>query len=319
MLILKNIGFERLKVFYFVFSRKSVISAAKTLNISQSAVSQSIQKLEKELKGHLFTRLHKQLIPTTAGERLFAVVKPFMAELDVCLKTFDQSQNQPFGELRIGTPVEFGKSYFPAIVTKFRNQYPDVTFYIKFGDPNTLLTLLKKGEIDFALVDVFQTQNQYTGNLDIYHFQPLAKEEIILACSRQYYENRIKNDHSLRHLVKQDFIAYHRNSQVIKTWFKHHFGKSNLSLKTVLTIDSHPAVIAAILHHGGLGIIASPLVSNEIKTGQIIGIKTSKPEINNQISLTQLRDKFPTITETYFLKFLLKEIESIGLQIHAEI
>jgi len=79
----------------------SVISAAKTLNISQSAVSLTIQKLETELKGHLFTRLHKQLIPTTVGERLFDVVKPFMTRLDICLKTFDQAKDQPFGEMRI--------------------------------------------------------------------------------------------------------------------------------------------------------------------------------------------------------------------------
>lgn len=319
MLIPKNVGFERLKVFYFVFSQKSVIAAAKALNVSQSAVSQSIQKLEIELKSRLFTRLHKQLIPTTVGERLFAVVKPFMAELDICLRTFDQAKTQPFGELRIGLPVEFGKTYFPAIVAEFRIRYPDVIFYLKLGDPDTLLTQLKKGQIDFALVDIFKTQNPYSGNLDMYHCQPLAQEEIILACSHHYYGIFIKNNHSFQHLAKQDFIAYRRNSQIIPTWFKHHFGKSTDSLKTVLTIDSHQAIISAIQHHVGMGIIASHLVQKEMKTGQIIGIKTSKPESKNQISLIQLLDKVPTLTEKVFLNFLLEKMASIGLQMQIKI
>ena len=306
---------DRLKVFYYVFSKGSVISAAKTLNVSQSAVSQSIQKLESEVKCPLFTRLHKQLVPTAAGERLFAITRPFMAKLDTCLKTLEQAKDQPFGELRIGAPVEFGKAYFPAIVAAFRKQHPAVTFYIKLGDQNTLIPMLKKGQVDFALVDVFQTQYQYLGNLDIYHFLPVAEEEIILACSKEYYERSVKKDHSFKHLTVQKFITYRQDAQVIKSWFKHHFGKSNIHLQTVLTVDSHQAIISAIQHSVGMGIVASHIVIKEIKRGQIIGIKTSKPEIRNQISITQLQDKIPTFTEKKFEKFLLKEIRRIGLQV----
>ena len=79
--MLRNL--DRLKVFYHVFARGSVISAAKNLNVSQSAVSQSLQKLESEIKSPLFTRLHKQLVPTAAGERLFAIVKPFISLNDI--------------------------------------------------------------------------------------------------------------------------------------------------------------------------------------------------------------------------------------------
>ena len=51
---------------------------------------------------------------------------------------------------------------------------------------------------------------------------------------------------------------------------------------------------------------------------QFIGIKTSKSKIKNQITLTQLLDKAPTLTEKIFQKFLLKKIELIGLQIEVK-
>jgi DNA-binding transcriptional LysR family regulator len=314
----KNLGFDRLKVFYYVFSKKSVIAAANSLYISQSAVSQSIQKLESELKAHLFTRMHKQLIPTTAGENLFAVVNPFIKKLDVCLKNFEQAKDQPFGELHIGVPVEFGKAYFPAIVAAFRKHYPDVTFDLKLGDPNILLPLLRKGQLDFAIVDLFQTRNQYFGNLNIYDFNNVVTEEIILVCSRQYYEKHINQDHSFKHLAQQNFITYRKDAQPTNIWFKHHFGKINLSIEPVLNVNSHQAILSAIQRDVGMGIIASHLVRKEIQEGQIIGIKTSKSDIRNQMALTQLLDKIPTFTQKVFIKFLLKEIELIGLQIEGK-
>lgn len=185
---------DRLKVFYHVFSQRSVLSAAKTLHVSPSAVSQALRKLESEIKNSLFTRLHKRLIPTSAGEHLFEIVQPFMVELDLYFETLEKAKDQPFGELRIGSPVEFGKAYFPAIVAAFREQNPDVTFYLEFGDPGTLLPKVEEGQIDFALVDEFLIRNQFIGNLDIYHFDPVIEEEIILVCSRKYYEESLKKN-----------------------------------------------------------------------------------------------------------------------------
>lgn len=311
MLMLQNL--DRLKVFYHVFSSKSVMAAAKSLHVSQSAVSQSLQKLESEIKTPLFTRLHKRLVPTAAGEQLFTIVQPFMAELDLCLKVLVKAKNQPFGKLRIGTPVEFGKTYFPAILAAFRKRYPDVTFYLKLSDAGTLLPMVAKGQIDFALVDVFLTQNQFVGNLDIYHFDPVVEEGVILACSRQYYERSVKKDHSFTSLAKQDFITYRHDAQTINNWFKHHFGKFNPAPHIVLTVDSHQTVVNAIDQHLGMGVVASHLVKEKIQCGELVRINTSKAEIINQISLAYLKDKTPTITEKVFELFLMDEIKLIGI------
>lgn len=302
---------DRLRVFYHVFSEKSIAAAAKNLHVSQSAVSQSLRKLENEINSHLFTRLHRRLVPTTTGVRLMEIVRPFVAELAMCLKTLEQAKDQPFGQLRIGAPVEFGKTYFPPIVAAFREKYPGVTFFIKFGDPGILLPMIEEGRIDFALVDVFLTQSPFGGNPAIYQFDPVTEEEVILACSRPYYEKSIKKDHSFKHLKRQRFIAYRHNAQTIKSWFKHHFGTYNVPLQVVLTVDSHQAVLSAISHHAGMGIVASHMVKDEIKRGRIVPIKTSAPEIINQIALVQLQDKVPPLGEKMFRSFLLRKIESM--------
>ncbi len=299
---------DRLKVFYHVFSRESVIGAASTLHVSQSAVSQAVQKLESEIKSPLFIRMHKQLIPTPAGERLFAIVQPFMADLDVYLKALELAKDHPVGELRIGAPAEFGKTYLPSIVASFREQYEAVTFTIKFGDPEILLPLLKKGHVDFALVDVFLTEDTFVGNLGMYHFDPVVEEEVILACSKDYYEKFVGNDLLLASLLQQNFISYRKDLQTIKKWFKHHFSKPNVNVHSVLTVDSHEAVISAINHNVGMGVVASHLVKDELNNDQMIQISTSNLEIVNSISLVSLQDKVPTFTEKVFEKYFMEEI-----------
>lgn len=307
---------DRLKVFYHVFTQNSIVAASKILHVSQSAVSQAIQKLEMEVNSSLFIRLHKQLVPTAAGERLYEIVKPFMLALDMYLKDLDRGKEHPAGELRIGAPPEFGKAYLPAIVADFREQYQGVTFTLEFGTPEGLLPLLKRGLVDFALVDLFLTRNTHPGQLDIYHFQPVIEEEVILACSKKYYEKSIKNDHSLRSLLKQNFIGYKKDQQTIKQWFKHHFSKTHVHVHDVLTVDNHEAVISAIKKDVGLGIVASHLVKTEIQNEHIVHIKTSASEIINTIALVHLQDKVPTLTEKVFEKYLVEKIRNAILQVN---
>ena len=54
--MLSQLDFNRIKVFYYIFSNQSVAKAARELNITQSAVSQQLKKLELEIKTRLFTR-----------------------------------------------------------------------------------------------------------------------------------------------------------------------------------------------------------------------------------------------------------------------
>jgi DNA-binding transcriptional LysR family regulator len=312
--MLKN--FDRLKVFYFVYSLKSIAAASKTLLVSQSAVSQSVIKLEKEIKSPLFTRLHKQLVPTTAGNYLFEIINPFMSDLDMLLREIAKAREYPFGELRVGAPLDFGRVYIPLIVASFRELFPEVTFTLTLETSEKLLPQLKEGKIDLILADEFFTKVSFIGNLDFFLFEPIVEEEIILACSKQYFDRYIKNDISFKNLSTQNFISYTKENQVIKQWFKHHFTKSAGHVRNILIVDSHGAIISAIRNHAGMGVIGSHYVKKELQNNEIVAIKVSKKEIINTISLVQLQDKIPNITEKKFIKFLVEKLKLIVSKEH---
>jgi DNA-binding transcriptional LysR family regulator len=296
--------FNRLKVFYHIYASNSIVGAARKLHLSQPAVSQQLQKLEAELKVPLFTRLHKKLIPTAAGSRLFSIVKPFVEDLQVELPLIRQPLDRPSGNLRIGAPKEFGKEFLPQFCHSFREGFPDVTFTLKFEEASPLMSMLQAGDLDFALVDVFQRKGEFLGNPDIFSVETLIREELVLACSASYYQQEINGDHSYRNLISKDFLSDEDDLAILKHWFRHHFNKTVPDLNVVMMIDSHEALISGVKLGMGMGVISAHLVWTEIGNASIVPIVTSRKNVVNRISLIQLQDKIPTLTEKTFLAHL---------------
>lgn len=306
--------FNRLHVFYHIYALNSVVGAAKTLHLSQPAVSQQLQKLEGELGVSLFIRLHRKLVPTAAGHDLFAMVAPFVGQLKAGVGQLERSRREPCGLLRVGAPNEFGREYLPRVCHAFRKAYPGVTFAMTFAESAVVLGMVQEGRLDLALSDVFVTHDRVLGLPDIFSMEPLVEEEVILACSSAYYESEIRDDLSFDHMIRQDFLSDEVAAMVLDHWFKHHFKKSPQALDIVLTVDSHAAMVSAMKLGMGLGITASHLLWDEIHAGAIVPILTPTPNAINRISLVQLQGKVPTFTEKCFLSFVKGAMGKASIQ-----
>ena len=267
---------NRLKMFHDIYAARSVVAVAQKRNITPSAVSQQLKKLEHEIKVPLFTRLHKKLVPTVEAHRLFDLVHPLFKDLETALGTIRQARVKPSGVLRVGAPEEFGKAYLPGVCASFRREYPEVTFALTLGDPTLLLPMVGDGNLDFALVDVFLTQSRQVGDLGIYSIEPLFDENVILACSGRYWRNSLEQDASFANLSAHAFLSYRANASELYSWFKHHHGKTLRHPHIVMTVDSVQAVISCIRHHMGMGIIVSHLVEEDLRKGAIVPISSGR-------------------------------------------
>ncbi len=135
----------------------------------------------------------------------------------------------------------------------------------------------------------------------------------IFASFRQIYPEVVftlnLGDHSFENLAAKEFISYQKSSLTLRNWFKYHFNRFSIGLNRVMTVDSHQAVINGILNHLGMGVIAAHIVGNAIEKGEIIPVPTAKKDVINKISLVQLQDKVPSLTEKTFIRFLKADIK----------
>ena len=182
--------------------------------------------------------------------------------------------------------------------------YPDVRFNIKFEESDVLLDLLNKGRLDLALIDFFSPYDQLPGKPDIYKIDPLMLENFIMACSKEYYEKRIKGDLSYEHLSGLDFMTDENEPIILNHWFWFYFKKSMPKLNMVMAIEAHQALMACIRNGMGLAVTSLHLFEKQIAQKEIIPVFPSPKKLINTISMVCLKDGVPTVAQGKFQTYL---------------
>lgn len=299
----------RLRVFFHVQRAGSVTAAAAELHVTQSAVSQSLAKLEQELGAQLFVRRHRRLVPTPAATRLHAIVSPFVAALDEGLPAIHQAQHELRGVLRLGAPAELGAHRLPPALAAFRRQNPGVSFELVLGPPSELLPRLDEGRLELAFVDVFEPPSPRGGagpsapmaGLEVVE---VMEEPLVLVGERDYEAARLQGSRALRRLAEASFVDYQASAPAVRGWFGHHFGRIPARLDIALVVESVQAVLTAVRHGMGLGVVPSHTVAAELEAGTLVAIGTRRRAIVSRVSLVRVLDKVPSRAEKAFVRFL---------------
>ena len=144
---------DRLNAFYQAACDKNFSLAASNLRITQSALSQRVLKLEREVKTTLLIRSVDGVKLTEAGSILFDYVQEIQSREQQLLDTITGRSNQTSGILRIGSFSSVLRSVvMPSLTPLFKNA-SDV--YVEFfsRELRELPTMLESGEVDLIILD----------------------------------------------------------------------------------------------------------------------------------------------------------------------
>lgn len=129
-----NLDLDKLKVFYYVAKAKKFTTAAELLNISQPALSRSIQLLEDRLGIKLFYRHARGLTLTTQGELLAPIIGKFLGELETVTEKLYEEEKEPKGPLKVVAPGGLMNLYLPSYIPGFLKLYPEIKLTLKIND-----------------------------------------------------------------------------------------------------------------------------------------------------------------------------------------
>ncbi len=131
--------------------------AARELGYTQSAVSQQIAQLERIVGQRLFDRPGgpRRVEPTEAGLLLLGHADAIVARLDAARADMAALSEGAAGTLRVGIYQSVGARLLPALVRRFRAQWPRVGVRVREeSDAAGLLRLLEHGELDLTFADL---------------------------------------------------------------------------------------------------------------------------------------------------------------------
>lgn len=295
---------NRLPVFDAVYHSGNTGRAAEQLNVSRSAISQSISRLEAELGVCLFTRQPRGLVPTRAAHQLAESIGPLLAQLDDELNAVRGQQTRPRGTLHIGAPPVTGTFHLPRIIEAFNRELPEVEFRLTFGYSIDLISQVLSGALDMSVIDVFGGVHLQREFHAFCHREPLLAETVVLACSPDYYARQLGDDLSYDNLARQHFLSVREDFLEVRSWFQHQYQQVPAQLRRTLFSENGLAVLDCACRGLGLFIVGTNVAQRYIDDGRLVAVAPVDRGETNQLSLIQLLDRKPSRVEKAFIRHL---------------
>lgn len=166
---------------YKVYREQSFSKAAKKMYISQSSLSLTVQKLEKNLGFIIFNRSTSPITLTREGKIYIEYLEEIIEQEKNMHRRIHSASHPTDETIAIGNAFFISRFLLPDACSKFHKAYPNVEVKINMGETifySDLFEMLDKGTLDMLIGIRFDKKN-YTGI-------PLMQEKYIIALNREY-------------------------------------------------------------------------------------------------------------------------------------
>lgn len=148
-----DMDYNLYKIFLSVASNLSFSKASEEIFLTQSAISQSIQKLEKILKHNLFIREGKRIILSDKGKQLFSYLKNGEHFFKTAYSHLEQEQlNKKV--ISIACPNTMTKYFLVPLMLKYKKKFPEISFNIYgHSEAKNKIATVENNQNDFAIIE----------------------------------------------------------------------------------------------------------------------------------------------------------------------
>lgn len=255
----EQIALERLTgliAFARAGSLGSYTAAARSLSISPSAVSKSIQRLEQTLGVSLFTRTTRSLTLTAEGRDLHERALRLLREAEEIEQVAKTARSEPSGTLRVAASLPIGIHMIAPALPAFRARHPKVTVDLRLSD--RFVDIVEEG-IDVAVRIGELADSRLLS-------RRLASHRLCCFASPAYLTRRGTPSHP-DELAEHDTVnlRYQSSGHMFRWPFRVGDREIEILPSSGIIVDASEALIATLAADGGIGIgadfIAAPLVA----------------------------------------------------------
>lgn len=256
---------DLMKIFVTVYDTASFTNAAEILSLPKATVSESVNRLEKQLGARLLQRTTRRVTPTQDGVQFYERCKNLLADFEEAETMFQKTGPEISGRIRVDMPVPMARDMIIPKLSEFLKQYPNLK--IELGSTDRRVDVIREG-FDFVI---------RVGHLgDSSLIAKKVGEFSICNCASPEYLKKYGTPKNLEDLDQHYQIHYEQTFGGKPDGFEYFDGNKFAMIKTksLITVNNTEAYRAACI--AGLGIIQSPVagIEHEIKAGRMKKILT---------------------------------------------
>ncbi|MED0587704.1 LysR family transcriptional regulator [Bacillus subtilis] len=279
---------EQLEYFQTLARMQHVTKAAKSLSITQPALSRSIARLENHLGVPLFDRQGRSISLNQYGHIFLRRVQAMMKEYTEGKEEIQALLKPDQGVVSLGFLHTLGTTLVPDLIGSFQQEYPNIAFQLKQNHSYWLLERLKSGDLDLCLLasilpeDPIQWIKLWSEELFVFvpNDHPLASRESI----------------TLNEIAGERFILL-KKGYALRMTVDELFEKANIQPN--IMFEGEEAATAAGFVAAGLGISILPDLKG-LDQSKITKIRVSWPECQRVIGIAWIKGRFLSpVAETF--------------------
>jgi DNA-binding transcriptional LysR family regulator len=239
---------SQLQTLVAVARAQSFSRAADELNVTQSAISQSIKNLEKKIGIKLFKRSGKKVVLTPEGDKLHGLASHFLIQMDDTLEEIQNDKESMSGQVRIGTLTGIGKSWLAPELLEYAKEHDELKIIIKLGFHENLVTDFENYRLDFLILpeEALPTAGE----------KVLLSEEMSTLCFPKHPDFKLDKNMSLEELLEYPTILFQQEDHLFLKWCRDRYGKTPKKINSRYIVNSHGNMLQAV--QNGLGIAVVP-------------------------------------------------------------
>jgi len=252
-------GFGAIPVFVAVVENGGFSAAARTLGISKSAVSKRINHLEAHLGVRLLHRTTRKLSLTEAGERYFEHAAQALTAAGQAEDAVTELQGEPQGNLKISSPMSFGRLHVAPLIPKLLQRYPKLQIDLVMDDRKVDLVA---GGFDVAI----RAGNLPASTLIARKLAPLRQ----VLCASPDYIDRYDRPGTPAELSSHNCLLYSYSSDANEWTLIGEGGPETVTVSGSYQVNNSEALLEALREGIGIGRLPTFVAGPDLKTGRLV-------------------------------------------------
>ncbi|MDF2890782.1 MAG: hypothetical protein K0R80_1149 [Clostridia bacterium] len=245
--------------FIEIVKQDSISKASKNLHMTQSALSQQLQALEKSLDSKLLIRSNKGVELTEEGEILLSYAEALINIYENMLKDIDLCKKSEIQEIKISSCNSVGEYLLPCTLHLYKKSQPDTRFSIKNEYTKDIIDHVLDCSADIGFIDS-------KVNIDGIECIHISNINLIFVYSSNRKIN--KESISLKDIAALPIITGPSASS-IREFSEEMFKRNNIPVEKLnieMELATYESIKASVVADHGVSIIPATSVKKELHT-----------------------------------------------------
>jgi DNA-binding transcriptional LysR family regulator len=299
---------------------RNFLRAARALEISQPALSRSIQELERRMGATLFSRARGGVEATDVGRIYLAKARAVIVQSGDLEREMHLIRGLEIGELRFGAGVYPSEMFVARAMARMAKAHPSVKLTAVSNSIDTLLQMLRRREIDFAIGDQKTAEAErglrvtplawHRGHLVVRAGHPL------LGGSAFKLKDVLRYPLTLTTRVPHDLLSNFLQGEGGKGEGGKRGSRRASATLPAITCDSPAMMKAIVAESDAIGLMPMSLIAREVADGSLVALPTEAPWLGRAFAIIELEDRSLSPSAEQFLRFV-READELAARVEA--